>query len=166
MSYNVKDLNKNKPGETAENSSRPSPQAGLYQHPEAKNPDGTPVEAITMYDPLFGDAQSEAFVRLGFVRVGDAPEGAIKTIIEQNMNDRAYNSNVESLSGVNSRVDALELAELRRYKAEREEAERQERKKAEVKAAEEAEAEVEKKAKEAAAKKLEADKNKKDEGNK
>lgn len=151
MGYNVKNLEKNRAGETAETSDRQSPQAGLYRHPEAKNPDGTPVEVITMHDPLFGDAQSEGIVRLGFVRVGDAPEGAIKTIVEQNMNSRVYNSNTAESD--KARLDALELAELRREKREREEAE------AEAAAAAKAEEEA-KKAEEEAAKK------KKDEGNK
>ena len=115
MGYNVENLKKNKPGETAETSDNVTGGAGLYRHPE------TGKEVITLYDPLFGDAQSEGIVRLGFVRVGDAPEGSIKTIVEQNQNSRIYNSN--TVESDRARLDALELESLRREKREREEAE-------------------------------------------
>lgn len=131
MGYNVENLKKNKPGETAETSDNVTGGAGLYRHPE------TGKEVITLYDPLFGDAQSEGIVRLGFVRVGDAPEGSIKTIVEQNQNSRIYNSN--TVADDKARLDQLELAELRREKREREEAEA-EAAEADKKAAEEKEA--------------------------
>jgi hypothetical protein len=115
MGYNVENLKKNKPGETAETSDNVTGGAGLYRHPE------TGKEVITLYDPLFGDAQSEGIVRLGFVRVGDAPEGSIKTIIDINQNSRIYNSN--TVADDKARLDALELDSLRREKREREEAE-------------------------------------------
>lgn len=155
MGYNVENLKKNKPGETAETSDNPGPTAGLYRHPE------TGKEVITLSDPLFGESQSEGIVRLGFVRVGDAPEGSIKTIIEQNQNSRIYNSN--TVESDKARLDQLELAELRREKREREEAEAEaaeaEKKAAEEKeAAEKAEAEAKAQAEKDAKLKAEADK--------
>lgn len=144
MGYNVENLKKNKPGETAETSDNSDAKAGLYRHPETGN------EVITLSDPLFGEAQSEGIVRLGFVRVGDAPEGSIKTIIEQNQNSRIYNSN--TVESDKARLDQLELAELRREKREREEAEAEAAEKAEAEAKAQAEkdaklkAEAEKKA--------------------
>lgn len=53
---------------------------GVYRHPVAKNPDGTPIELITQHDPLLGDGQSRAAIRAGFEFVGPAPEGAIKQL--------------------------------------------------------------------------------------
>lgn len=119
----MENLKKNRAGKTRETSDGDTGtvKAGLYRHPEAKTPDGKPVEMITLYDPLFGDAQSNAALRLGFERVGDAPEGSIKTIVEQNMNSRIYNA--DTVQSDKARLDALELAELRREKAEREAAE-------------------------------------------
>jgi hypothetical protein len=155
MGYNVENLKKNKPGETAETSDNVTGGAGLYRHPE------TGKEVITLYDPLFGDAQSEGIVRLGFVRVSDASEGSIKTIIEQNQNSRIYNSN--TVESDKARLDQLELAELRREKREREEAEAEaaeaDKKAAEEKeAAEKAEAEAKAQAEKDAKLKAEADK--------
>ncbi|UOF80563.1 hypothetical protein [Caudoviricetes sp.] len=153
MGYNVENLKKNKPGETAETSDNATLEAGLYRHPE------TGKEIITLYDPLFGNAQSEGVARLGFVRVGDAPEGSIKTIIEQNQNSRVYNSN--TVADDKARLDQLELAELRREKREREEAEAEaaeaEKKAAEEKEAKTKEAEAKAKADEEAKLKAEAE---------
>ncbi len=144
MGYNVENLKKNKPGETAETSDNVTGGAGLYRHPETGN------EVITLSDPLFGDAQSEGIVRLGFVRVGDAPEGSIKTIIDTNQNSRLYNSN--TVADDKARLDQLELAELRREKREREEAEN-----ATAEEAKAAEAEAKAKADEEAKLKAEAE---------
>ena len=121
MAYDIEGLKRNRPGETAEVSDNGSPKAGLYRHPE------TGAEAITTSDRIFGEAQSEAFVRLGFVRVGDAPEGSIKDIIINAEPERVYNSN--TVESDRARLDALELAELRREKAERLTAEEAARKK-------------------------------------
>lgn len=155
MGYNVENLKKNKPGETAETSDNSNAKAGLYRHPETGN------EVITLSDPIFGEAQSEGIVRLGFVRVGDAPEGSIKTIIDTNQNSRLYNSN--TVESDKARLDQLELAELRREKREREEAEAEaaeaDKKAAEEKeAAEKAEAEAKAQAEKDAKLKAEADK--------
>jgi hypothetical protein len=49
-------------------------KAGLYRHPESGQ------EMHTMSDPLFGEAQSNAAVRLGFVRVRDSRPDEIHNI--------------------------------------------------------------------------------------
>lgn len=120
MAYDTSNLRGNRAGKTPETSNGPSPQAGLYRHPESG------AEIITTYDPLFGDAQSDGVIRAGFERVGDAPEGSIKTIIEVNQEVR------ESGGSEKSRIDALELESLRREKREREEAEEKTKVKAEA----------------------------------
>lgn len=117
MAYNTDNLKSKAPGKTQEESDGGSPGAGLYKHPE------TGAEIITMYDPLFGDAQSEGIVRLGFERVSDAPEGSIVTIVEQNMNPAARIYNSDTVVSDKARLDALELESLRREKSEREAAE-------------------------------------------
>lgn len=115
MTYNTQNLSKNRPGTTAENSDNESPEAGLYQHPQAIDKEtGKLAEMVTLYDPLFGNAQSEAAVRLGFVRIGDAPTGYVKNIVEQNKEERNVISD-------KARIDALELESLRKFKAEQEE---------------------------------------------
>src|SRR5438128_843657 len=53
----------------------PAP-AGLWRHPQ------TGQEVATLSHPLYGDAQSEGFRRAGFERVGDVPEGYIKTVVD------------------------------------------------------------------------------------
>lgn len=90
-------------GQTLEVSDKPATPAGLYRHPESGQ------EMITLWDPLFGDAQSEAAVRVGFVRVGDAPEGAVKSVVESILESREKDS---SVAGIASRLAKLEgLAE-------------------------------------------------------
>lgn len=90
-------------GQTLEVSDKPATPAGLYRHPESGQ------EMITLWDPLFGDAQSEAAVRVGFVRVGDAPEGAVKSVVESILESREKDS---SVSGIATRLAKLEgLAE-------------------------------------------------------
>lgn len=104
MTYNVAQLKDARPGKTQETGGLGV--AGLYRHPEAKNPDGSPCEMITQYDPLFGNTQSNAAVRLGFVRVGDAPEGAVKTI--ESFSQAADEKERDSLKGLNARLDKME----------------------------------------------------------
>ena len=90
-------------GQTLEVSDKPATPAGLYRHPESGQ------EMITLWDPLYGDAQSEAAVRVGFVRVGDAPEGAVKTVVESILESREKDS---SVAGIATRLAKLEgLAE-------------------------------------------------------
>jgi hypothetical protein len=102
--YNVASLKDAKPGQTQETGGQG--EAGLYEHPEAKNPDGSPKQIITTYDPLFGNAQSNGVIRLGFKRVGDAPEGSIKTLPELAQDTKA--AEADSLKGITARLTQLE----------------------------------------------------------
>jgi hypothetical protein len=106
-------LKRSRPGQTQEEPNSPSNEAGLYRHPESGE------EAVTLYDPLYGNAQSEAFIRLGFRRVGDAPEGYTKTVVgsgadaarqtfEQVANDRSIGNNSEDVKGIQARLSVLE----------------------------------------------------------
>lgn len=111
MTYNTENLRNNQPGKTAESGSQ-SYEAGLYRHPEAIDKEtGKLAEMITLYDPLFGNAQSEAAVRLGFVRISDAPEGSIKNIIEVQKDAKQFNT--DTVMSDKARLDALELESLR-----------------------------------------------------
>jgi len=139
--------------EIAQETSTMVVEAGLYRHPNG-------TEAITLYDPLTGNAQAEAFVRLGFEFVRPAKADEIKTIVETARTD----ATVTQASELQSTVDKLELESLRRKVAELEADKTSGEDDAAKKAAEEqAKAEAEAKAKEeadakAAAEKAEADK--------
>lgn len=114
------DLKNARGGSTQEVSDTPVTPAGVYKHPE------TGQEVITLYDPLFGDVQSEGFVRLGFEYKGPAPEGAVSSIVEQIIDTKSseskdltsFGARLAALEGVRDENTALqaELAELRAYK--------------------------------------------------
>lgn len=109
MAYDIDKLKKTKGGKAQETTDdNKTGEAGLYRHPE------TGAEAITQYDPLFGNAQSEAFIRVGFERVGDAPEGSVKTILElatEGSAEKAVASDRDALlKGALARLDNLEGA--------------------------------------------------------
>ena len=113
------ELQRSRPGTTPEKSPNGGASAGLYQHPQAIDKEtGKLAEMVTLYDPLYGDTQSEAAIRLGFVRIGDTPEGYVKNMIDQNKDARIFNS--DTVSSDKARLDALELESLRRFKAEQE----------------------------------------------
>lgn len=136
MAYDLEKLKSARGGQTAETSDNGSPKAGVYKHPE------TGEEIITTSHPLFGDAQSEGIVRLGFVRERDAEQGEIKSIVEQILETKSETQVAAS--------EKEELAQLRQEKAAADAKELAELK-AEKKAAKEA-AEAEKLAAEEAAK--------------
>jgi hypothetical protein len=115
MTYNIKDLKGKEGGATLESSDRDATPAGLYRHPVSGK------EMITMFDPLYGNVQSEGVVRLGFEYVGPAPKGSVKTIVEQNRNSRIYGQ--DTVVSDKARLDSLELESLRREKVEREKVE-------------------------------------------
>jgi hypothetical protein len=79
-------------------SDNPSPQGGLYRHPNG-------TEVVTLDDPLYGSPQSAAAVRAGFERVGDVPEGYVKTFYETNT-DAPSNVSAGDLKGIQARLDA------------------------------------------------------------
>jgi hypothetical protein len=94
-------------------------KAGLYRHPEAIDQStGKPAEMVTLWDPLFGDAQSNAAERLGFERVGDAPEGYVKHIDLAQVNRAA--GDTDNLKGLSARVSQLEGVAERNKELEKE----------------------------------------------
>lgn len=116
-----------------------SGEAGLYRLPNpdrsdpdpwAKNPDGSYIEQITLYDELIGNTQSNAAMRLGFVRVGDAPEGSIKTIAsfsqeadaKENASNKGILARLEKVEGIVDENTKLkqQVADLLKEKEERE----------------------------------------------
>mgnify|MGYP000252351797 CR=1 FL=1 len=115
MGYNTENLKSARGGKTPETSdNKVTPKAGVYRHPEA----GT--EVITQGDPLHGDIQSEAAVRLGFVRVRDAKPGEVKTVIDTNREARKKKEVTQAAPSADAqRLDTLELESLRREKKER-----------------------------------------------
>src|SRR4051794_5912502 len=90
--------------------SLPTP-GGLYRHPQSG------AEVVTLSDPLYGDTQSEAFVRLGFERVGDAPEGYVKSVVapSEAWEDRpkANKADADDMKGLLARVNAVEAENAR-----------------------------------------------------
>lgn len=113
--YDTDNLKSNKGGFTRERQLAGEYTAGLYKHPDAKDANGNPVEIATKFDPLFGDVQSEAVVRLGFQRVGDVPEGYSK---ETAPDFASGDKEGGTLKGIQARLDALE-AENKQLRAER-----------------------------------------------
>ena len=99
-------LKKSRPGATAEVSAGVTGSAGLYRHPESGQ------EAATKFDPLYGDAQSEAFLRTGFVRVGDVPEGYAKEMVpgsvEADEREARKGASLGQVKGIEARLDAVE----------------------------------------------------------
>lgn len=114
------DLKNARGGSTQEVSDNPVTPSGVYRHKE------TGRELITIYDPLYGDVQSEGLVRLGFEYVGPAEEGSIKSIVEQIIDTKSseskdlasFSNRLAALEGVRDENTALqaELAELRAFK--------------------------------------------------
>lgn len=90
------------PGQTAEGTNSITDVAGLYRHPVSG------AEIITLYDPLYGDAQSEAVIRVGFERVSDAPEGSIHYVGMVPDSPAAGTGSSDALKGVMARLNALE----------------------------------------------------------
>jgi hypothetical protein len=105
MAVDTSTLKANKPGKTREVNENGEHPAGLWRHPNGE-------EAVTLYDPLYGDAQSEAFARLGFVRVGDAPEGYVKSLatpsVQAEKDKAATTSNSDEVKGILARLNAVE----------------------------------------------------------
>lgn len=108
MAYDISNLAANRGGATIETvTSGEKPEAGLYRHPQSG------AEIGTLSDPLFGNAQSEAVVRLGFVRVSDLPEGYAKEInIQEGLDLKNAPAGAVAtsgdLKGIQARLDALE----------------------------------------------------------
>lgn len=86
--------------------------AGLYRHPESGQ------EFHTLSDPLFGEAQSNAAERLGFVRIRDSKPEEIHNIGLDELTRAA--SGQDSLKGLNARLDNLERVQEENKRLERE----------------------------------------------
>lgn len=74
QTYNLDGLKDGKPL-AREEGGRGVQATALYRHPNGQ-------EAIVQYDPLFGNAQANAFERLGYVFVREARPEEVKTIPE------------------------------------------------------------------------------------
>lgn len=118
MAYDVDSLKRNKPGKTRETSEKEVPGSGYYEHPNGTN-------LITIEDPLFGNAQAEAAVQVGFKYVRAANEGEVKSIIEIQKGLGQPVDPVSQAKEDRERLDRLELENFRRERKEREDAEAQ-----------------------------------------
>lgn len=101
------------PGQTAEETNSATGTAGLYRHPISG------AEVITLSDPLYGDAQSEAAIRVGFVRVRDVqPEEIVQiNLVQEVTNNRSTGlaNSSDDIKGLLARVNAQD-AEIARLK--------------------------------------------------
>jgi hypothetical protein len=107
-----------KPGFTMEETNSETGEEGLYRHPD----NGT--ELVALSDPLYGNAQAEGAIRVGFKRVGDVPEGYVKTLVtasidKENQAQKTATLSQDDLKGLHARLNALEgeNARLREEKA-------------------------------------------------
>lgn len=78
----------------------PLAPAGVWEHPDSGQ------RAITLEDPLFGNAQSQAFKRLAFKFVRPADPDEIKTMPQLAIDSRAADEN--NMKGLSARLDKLE----------------------------------------------------------
>lgn len=97
--------------------------AGVWVHPETGN------RAITLEDPLFGSAQSQAFLQAGFQFERPAQPEEIVTLPAVAIAE--HNAQSDSMKGLSARLDQLEgvaeknkaleeeVAQLRKEKEER-----------------------------------------------
>lgn len=85
-------------------------KAGLYRHPL------TGAELITQHDPLYGDGQSRAAERVGFVFVREVEPDEIKTLGTPSQShaeqpERAVETSSAELAELRARLAALEAAQ-------------------------------------------------------
>lgn len=113
-----KDPNGQAPGQSTEKVNSTTGEAGVYRHPVSGE------EIITLYDPLYGNAQSEAAIRVGFVRVRDTKEGDIQvlgaaSVAFENRPQAGQTATDDAIKGLLARVNAVEAenAQLREAQA-------------------------------------------------
>lgn len=99
-------LAQSSPGQTREKTGGARHSAGLYRHPQ------TGKEAITLEDPLYGNAQSEAFVRVGFERIRDAKPEEIKNLSGLAIEARKGSARTEMSEEDRTRIDRIENRQL------------------------------------------------------
>jgi regulator of replication initiation timing len=83
--------------------------AGLWRHPQSGQ------EAIVQEDPLFGNAQAQAFLQTGFEYIRPAEPGEVKTLPELAADTR--NEQESNVKGLAARLDLLEDANAKNAKA-------------------------------------------------
>lgn len=112
MAVDNKKLAKSRGGQTREESDAFDADvvyAGLWRHPASGE------EAVTKDDPLYGNAMSQAFARMGFERVGDVPTGYVKdmglpSVVYEKDPARKPEMDAETIKGLQARLNALEGA--------------------------------------------------------
>lgn len=104
--YDLKNLDKSRPGMTTEKSDDGLRPAGVYKHPVSGE------TLIVQNDPLFGDGQARAAERVGFVFEREAKPGEIKTIVDApavvQETPKAVDTSLDDLKGLRARINALE----------------------------------------------------------
>lgn len=104
-------LKRSKPGETQEDTNSLTGPAGVYVHP------GSGEELIVRYDPLLGNTQAEAAIRVGFVWKRDVKPDEVKELatpsLQHAADEGARTGESGAMKGVQSRLDALEAENAR-----------------------------------------------------
>lgn len=107
------ELKHSAPGETREKTLSITGKAGVYRHPKSG------AEAIAQWDPLLGNTQAEALLRVGFEFVRDVEEGDIKSLVtaslQQDKDKAPISDNTDEVKGILARLNAAE-AELAKKK--------------------------------------------------
>lgn len=83
--------------------------AGLWRHKESGQ------EAIVQDDPLFGNAQAQAFLQTGFEFVRPAEPGEVKTLPE--LQAEVRNESESNVKGLSARLDLLENSNAKTQEA-------------------------------------------------
>ncbi len=103
------ELKRSRPGQTQEKSNGVTGNAGLYRHP------GSGETAIVQWDPLLGNTQAEAFLKVGFEFVREAKPEEVKNLLTASLQADAdkslIKSNEDDVKGILARLGAAE-AEL------------------------------------------------------
>ena len=90
---------------------RPQNPAGLYRHEKSG------AEIITKWNPLYGSAQADGAVRLGFEFIREATQDELREKFEYIAPTTTASTSNDELKGVMARLNALE-AENEALKAE------------------------------------------------
>ncbi len=109
--FDVANLKEQRPGATQEKTLSPTGKAGVYRHRESGQ------EAIALWDPLLGNTQAEALMRVGFEYVRDAEDDEIKNLVtpslQANKDQNLVKSNEDEVKGILARLNAVEAENAR-----------------------------------------------------